>query len=81
MSSGVGQRCGSDLVLLWHRLVAAVPIGPLAWGPPYTAGATIKRQKIKIKIKINKLCLGNYLAIFTKTKVIVILWPSNLIPR
>ena len=33
MSCGVGHRHGSDLALLWlwHRLVATVPIRPLAW--------------------------------------------------
>ena len=36
----------------WHRQVATAPIGPLAWEPPYAAGAaqeiattTTKRQK------------------------------------
>ena len=51
---GVGHRCGSDPALpwLWCRLVATAPIGPLAWEPPYAAGAaqeiattTTKRQK------------------------------------
>ena len=41
VSCGVGCRCGSDPVLLWlwHRPVAAAPIQPLAWEPPYAAGA------------------------------------------
>jgi len=52
MSCGVGHRCTSDLALLWlwHRTVAIALIGPLAWEPPYAAGAALKRQKIKIKI-------------------------------
>ena len=50
MSCVVGQRCGSDLALLWLwcRLAATAPIGPLAWEPPYAAGAAqemAKRQK------------------------------------
>jgi len=49
MSYGAGQRCGSDpaLLWLWHRLAAPAPIGPLAWEPPYAAGAALKRQKKK----------------------------------
>ena len=43
MSCGVGRRCGSDPALLrlwlWHRPVATAPIQPLAWEPPYAAGA------------------------------------------
>ena len=64
MSCGVGRRRGSDpaLLWLWGRLVAAAPIRPLAWEPPYAAGAaqeiattttttatTTKRQKTKKK--------------------------------
>ena len=39
-SCGVGQRCGSDLALLWLwcRLAAAAPIKPLAWELPYAVG-------------------------------------------
>jgi len=35
---------------LWHRPVATAPIRPLAWEPPYVAGAAqeiAKRQKQK----------------------------------
>ena len=41
MSCGVGYRLGSDPVLLWlwRRLAATAPIQPLAWEPPYAAGA------------------------------------------
>ena len=54
MSCGVGHRRGSDPVLLWlwWRLAATAPIGPLAWEPPYTAGAALKIQKTK-RIKSN----------------------------
>ena len=36
-----------DLALLWFwcRPVAIAPIRPLAWEPPYAAGAALKRQK------------------------------------
>ena len=35
------------MLLLWRRLVAAAPTGPLAWEPPYAEGAAQKRQKEK----------------------------------
>ena len=59
MSCGVGRRRGSDpaLLWLWRRPVAAALIGPLAWEPPYAAGAALeqaKRQKDKTKQK-NKI--------------------------
>jgi len=58
VSCGVGRRCGSDpaLLWLWRRPVATAPIRPLAWEPPYAAGAAQeiakkdkKRQKKKKK--------------------------------
>ena len=54
MSCGVGCRRGSDpaLLWLWHRPVATSLIRPLAWEPPYAAGAAqemAKRQKNKNK--------------------------------
>ena len=47
MSSGVGGRCGSDpeLLWLWCRPVAIIPIGPLAWEPPYAAGGALEKTK------------------------------------
>jgi len=41
VSCGVGCRSGSDpaLLWLWRRPVATAPIRPLAWEPPYAAGA------------------------------------------
>ena len=49
MSYSVGCRCSSDLTLLWLwcRLAAVAPVRPLAWEPPYAAGAALKRQKKK----------------------------------
>ena len=51
MSSGVGHRHGLNplLLWLWGRLAAAAPIRPLAWEPPFAAGAALKRQKTKEK--------------------------------
>ena len=53
MSCGVGQRHGSDpmLLWLWCGLAAAVPIGPIAWEPPCVSGTALKRQKKKKKKK------------------------------
>ena len=61
VSCGVGCRCSSDstLLWLWRRPVATAPIQPLAWEPPYAAGAaqetatttTTKRQKRQKKKK------------------------------
>ena len=47
MSCGVGHRRGSDpsLLWLWCRPAAAAPIQPLAWEPPYVAGAAMKGKK------------------------------------
>ena len=49
MSWGLGRRVGSDLALLWlwRRPAAVAPIRPLAWEPPYAAGAALKRPKKK----------------------------------
>ena len=53
MSCSVGRRLGLGLVLLWlwRRLEATALIRPLAWEPPYDAGAALKRQKKKKKKK------------------------------
>ena len=49
MSCGVGRRRGSELALLCplRRPVATGPIRPLAWEPPYAAGAALKRKEKK----------------------------------
>ena len=54
MSCGVGRRRSSDLVLLWlwHGPAAVAPIRPLAWEPPYAAGAALKRGKKERKEEI-----------------------------
>ena len=50
MSCGVGFRCGLDpeLLWLWCRPEATVPIPPLAWGLPHAAGEALKKTKKKI---------------------------------
>ena len=40
-----------DLLWLWYRPAGTAQIGPLAWEPPYAAGAALKRQKRKKKKK------------------------------
>ena len=56
MSCGVGCRPGSDpeFLWLWHRPAATAPIRPLAWEPPYAAGAALEKAIKKKKDKINK---------------------------
>ena len=61
MSCDVGCRHGSELALLWLwlwcRPVAIAPIGPLAWEPPYAAGAALeKAKKDKRKKKKKEMC-------------------------
>ena len=53
MSCGVGCRFGLDLALLWlwYRPAAVAPIRPLAWEPPYAAGAALETTKKKKKKK------------------------------
>ena len=58
MSCGIGCRCSSDLVLLWLWLVATALIWPLAWEPPYAAGAALK-QTNKTKGDCD-LCFGHF---------------------
>ena len=57
VSCGVGRNEDPALLWLWHRPVATVPIGPLAWEPPYAAGATLKERKKKnhIMFKLQKI--------------------------
>ena len=49
----MGHRFGSDaeLLWLWRRPEATAPIGPLAWEPPYAAGAALEKIKKKKKKK------------------------------
>ena len=50
VSWGVGGRRGLHLawLWLWWRPAAVALIGPLAWEPPYAAGAALKDQKTKV---------------------------------
>ena len=47
VSCGVDRRHSLDLVWLWRRLAAVAPIRPLAWEPPYAAGAALKNNNDK----------------------------------
>ena len=51
MICGVGRRCGSapTLLWLWCKPAAVARVSPLAWEPPYAAGAGLKKQKPKKK--------------------------------
>ena len=46
MSYGIGHRHGLDpmLLWLWCRPAAVAPIQPLAWEPPYAAGAALQSK-------------------------------------
>ena len=51
MSCGLGQRHGSDPVLLWlwHRPAATAQIRPLAWESPYAMGVAPEKARGKKK--------------------------------
>ena len=53
MRSGVGRRHGSDpmLLWLWLSMAATASIGPLAWEPPYAAGAALEKTKTNKQTK------------------------------
>ena len=52
MTCGVGHRCGLDpkLLWLWCRPAGTDPIQPLAWEPPYAAGAALEPTNKKAKL-------------------------------
>ena len=52
VSCGVGRTRSSNsaLLWLWGRPAAVVPIGPLAWEPPYAVGVALKKEKKKRNI-------------------------------
>ena len=60
VSCGVGCTCiwDPELLWLWHRLVAVVPIQPLAWEPPYGAGVALKSHTQKESSVVLPLWLG-----------------------
>jgi len=61
VSCGVGNRHGSDPVLLWLwcRPAATAPIRPLGWEPPYATGLALKDKKKKEKDRIENGQLGS----------------------
>ena len=79
MSCGVGCRRGSDpaLLRLWHRPVATAPIQPLAWKPPYAAGAAQAMAKKKKKEKKKKR-KETQAYISAKTLPLPRLFPANV---
>jgi len=77
MRCGVGCKCGSDpaLLWLWRRPVATAPIRPLAWEPPYAAGAaqeiattTTTDQKTKKKKRRKR---HTYTKVFLKVGILL----------
>ena len=63
MSCGIDRRHGLDpeLLWLWCRLTAAALIQPLAWELPCAAGAALKKQKQKQKIREGRVMVGEKL--------------------
>ena len=55
------------LLWLWGRPVATVPIGPLAWEPPYAVGAALKDKKEPPQKKISKKKEYPYACLFAST--------------
>ena len=58
MICGVGHKRGSDpaLLWLWCKLVPTALIRPLAWEPPYAAGAALggkKKNQMQAKARPN----------------------------
>ena len=56
MSCSAGRRHSSDpkLLWLWCRPATTGPNRPLAWEPPYAAGAALKKTEKKKKENCNK---------------------------
>ena len=56
MSCGISFGRGLDptRLWLWRRLAATAPMGPLAWEPPYAAGAALEKAKKDKKKKTSK---------------------------
>ena len=65
MNYSVGRRLCSDptLLWLWCWLAATAPIGPLAWEPPYAAGAALKRSKKESFYSFHCLLFQQYSAL------------------
>ena len=74
MSCGVGHRCSLDVTVLWlwRRLAVTASIQPLAWEPPYAAGAALKKKKKKKRPKK----ITSYS--FTSQVVIRLKWNNRL---
>ena len=80
MSCGVGHKCGLDPALLWllRRLVATARIRPLAWEPPYAAGAALeKTTKQKQKTAYKALLSPSSTSPGAAVSFSTALWPSK----
>ena len=61
MTCGVGRKCSSGPVLLWLWPAATALVGPLAWEPPYAAGAALKSNKTKHTKQIQSMNSKRYM--------------------
>ena len=59
MSCGAGRSPAPNLLWLWHRLAAAVPIQPLTWESPYACRGCSPKTKKKKKKK--KICISAWM--------------------
>ena len=49
---------------LWRRPAATVPIGPLAWEPPYAVGVAIEKTKKKKGNVRKRMCVYIYMYMY-----------------
>ena len=42
---------------MWCRPAATAPVGPLAWEPPYAAGAALERKKDQKKVLVSYITM------------------------
>jgi len=66
VSCGVGHRLSLDgldpaLLWLWRRPASIAPVRPLAWEPPYAAGAALEKAKKTKEKKKKKALLQEFL--------------------
>ena len=43
----------SHVAVVWCRLAAAAPIGPLVWELPYVSGAALKKKKKEFTVMVS----------------------------
>ena len=64
------------LLWLWSRLEAPTPVLPLAWEPPYSAGAALKKKKKRRRKEKRKKEKGNLSCFSLLEGYLVLFWLS-----